>query len=544
MSSNPFVKTLSNVFDVTALLYLNPELTAYSNLRTAEDALDAFESYATLPNTMPSLPLGFNPKVFIAAQNNVSTLNRSIRDAMVASEGINDASLDRKGSYIGTILRRATLLSFIHLGNIEFELQDIIEFSSDVVQVGDHLRISCKQSPCRGSIFIDGVVESVEYDTRRFSISATNNPQAQACLNYAGTTFDVFGIKIYDPIRQARISYARASDPTPPSENFPDVVPMKRFVYDMYQLMYPETRGYTVSDTYIDYRSKWTRGTEYRLRDGSDIYNMVAPYTGSSGGGGGFTPTNSNTFIASVSNNAFIVSPSNTSIGGGFVCITSNTFVAGFVNGGNFYATDSNACMCSNLIVTPNSASVTSPFIFETSIAVGRSNGMVISVDSASLGFGNLLIQSSNEVRVRNILNIGETLGVGISNPEPDSGVRLSVGGDIFTTGTVVTLSDKRVKSNFEIIQEPLKKICALNGCTYNVKNIKGEIDFRRRHTGLVAQDVMNVLPEAVYDMSDGMKTVAYGNLVGVLVEAMKELVSRVEKIELIFNNSLQLLQN
>eukprot|EP00798_Chlamydomonas_sp_ICE-L_P029899 gene29899-17972_t len=61
---------LSNVQDINTLLYLNPELSAYSNVRTIEDALVHFDAYSNLPNVMPTLPVGFDAKVYIGAQSN------------------------------------------------------------------------------------------------------------------------------------------------------------------------------------------------------------------------------------------------------------------------------------------------------------------------------------------------------------------------------------------------------------------------------------------------------------------------------------------
>jgi hypothetical protein len=53
-----------------------------------------------------------------------------------------------------------------------------------------------------------------------------------------------------------------------------------------------------------------------------------------------------------------------------------------------------------------------------------------------------------------------------------------------------------------------------------------------RRHTGLIAQDVVDALPEAVYPGGNDMMSVAYGNLAGLFAEAINELTRRVAAIE------------
>ena len=71
-------------------------------------------------------------------------------------------------------------------------------------------------------------------------------------------------------------------------------------------------------------------------------------------------------------------------------------------------------------------------------------------------------------------------------------------------------------------------KVNALRGVIYTRK------DSGERCTGMIAQEVQAVLPEAVTEGSDENKTlsVAYGNTVGLLVEAIKELAAKVEILE------------
>jgi hypothetical protein len=102
------------------------------------------------------------------------------------------------------------------------------------------------------------------------------------------------------------------------------------------------------------------------------------------------------------------------------------------------------------------------------------------------------------------------------------------VSGNFTATGNVTAYSDKRLKSNIETIDNALARVKKLNGVTYNRKDIEQGV----RHMGLIAQDVQRVAPETVRTGPDGYLSVAYGNLVGLLVEAVKELAAEVETLK------------
>jgi hypothetical protein len=148
----------------------------------------------------------------------------------------------------------------------------------------------------------------------------------------------------------------------------------------------------------------------------------------------------------------------------------------------------------------------------------------VFNQSDASIGSGVLTISADSNDRVAYIdnVNVRGTIGIGMSNPDISS-ARMSIAGDIFATGTLITLSDASVKYDIKPIENALDRVLALNGCTYNMTTTDIGDD-NRRYTGLIAQDVMSVLPEAVYATDTGKLSVAYGNLVGLLVEAVKEL--------------------
>ena len=97
-------------------------------------------------------------------------------------------------------------------------------------------------------------------------------------------------------------------------------------------------------------------------------------------------------------------------------------------------------------------------------------------------------------------------------------------------TGTVtapnfVSSSDARLKSDIETIADALALVSALRGVRFTMDG--------SRQIGVIAQEVEAVLPEVVRaDGQSGQLSVAYGNIVGLLIEAIKELAARVAALE------------
>ena len=95
---------------------------------------------------------------------------------------------------------------------------------------------------------------------------------------------------------------------------------------------------------------------------------------------------------------------------------------------------------------------------------------------------------------------------------------------EIISSGDITAFSDIRLKTNIEKIENALDKVCQLSGYTYDMND--------KRSTGVIAQEVESVLPEVVQDREDGYKTVAYGNMIGLLIEAIKELKEEIKVIK------------
>ena len=85
--------------------------------------------------------------------------------------------------------------------------------------------------------------------------------------------------------------------------------------------------------------------------------------------------------------------------------------------------------------------------------------------------------------------------------------------------------SDERLKSNIQTIQNALDIVANLRGVRYEKDNRAG--------VGVVAQEVQKHLPEVVHKENDSeYLAVAYGNIVGVLIEAIKELKKEVDDLK------------
>jgi hypothetical protein len=91
--------------------------------------------------------------------------------------------------------------------------------------------------------------------------------------------------------------------------------------------------------------------------------------------------------------------------------------------------------------------------------------------------------------------------------------------GNIGAVGNIGAFSDRRLKSDLKPITAALDKIEKLTGYTFNRVGMEGRL------TGLIAQDVLEVLPEAVFKSGEEETlSLNYGSMMGLIVEAIKEL--------------------
>jgi hypothetical protein len=124
----------------------------------------------------------------------------------------------------------------------------------------------------------------------------------------------------------------------------------------------------------------------------------------------------------------------------------------------------------------------------------------------------------------------------GISTSSTSSSYRAYIGGALYAEGDIVAYSDVRKKTDIVTIDNALEKVINLRGVYYT------RIDdvARGRQTGVIAQEINEVLPEVVTYAADVDEYgVSYGNIVGVLIEAIKEQQLQIEKLQNKLDNVL-----
>jgi hypothetical protein len=159
------------------------------------------------------------------------------------------------------------------------------------------------------------------------------------------------------------------------------------------------------------------------------------------------------------------------------------------------------------------------------------------------VGDGTNLVAESGAT-ARTSIGLGTSSDVQFNDGQLDSlGVGTAASG---TTGqiratddvTAFYSSDVALKENITNIPDPIKALKKLNGVLFDwkedwIKKQGGEDGYfvRKKDVGVIAQEVEKVLPEAVAQRPDGIKAVKYDRLTCLLIEAVKVLSDKVEKL-------------
>ena len=112
--------------------------------------------------------------------------------------------------------------------------------------------------------------------------------------------------------------------------------------------------------------------------------------------------------------------------------------------------------------------------------------------------------------------------GVGFST----NGIIIDDVGNFTAAQNITAYSDIKLKKNIAVITDALNKVTSIRGVTFE------RVDTGHRGAGVIAQEIEKVLPEVVIEDTDGTKSVAYGNIVGLLIEAIKEQQAHINNLQ------------
>ena len=154
-------------------------------------------------------------------------------------------------------------------------------------------------------------------------------------------------------------------------------------------------------------------------------------------------------------------------------------------------------------------------------------DGAEVKIADGGTNIGNLF-NSSNNFTIKSLVNDADLVFKGEDGGSTITALTLDMSnaGSATFNNNVTAFSDERLKDNIETIDGGLSKILSMRGVTYTRDG--------KDNVGVIAQEVEKVIPQIVMTADDEMRTksVDYSRITAVLIEAVKELTKRVEKLE------------
>ena len=184
-----------------------------------------------------------------------------------------------------------------------------------------------------------------------------------------------------------------------------------------------------------------------------------------------------------------------------------NTYIKGFVDisGGPLYVRNGNVIDINSVEIASNGSNT-----------INFSN---LDVSGIVAGSSNFQVASGGATTIGALLTVNDNI---------------TCNGNISASGTVTSSSDATLKDNVVVIPDALEKIAGLRGVSFTRNDLD---DDGKVHIGVIAQEVEAVFPEVI--SGEEVKSVAYGNIVSSLIEAVKtlksqndELFARIEALE------------
>ena len=146
---------------------------------------------------------------------------------------------------------------------------------------------------------------------------------------------------------------------------------------------------------------------------------------------------------------------------------------------------------------------------------------------AAIISFQNEAGGGGVQGRIENIATEDDTTVFKFYNDNSSSpSMTLFDSGNMTIAGTLTQNSDVRLKENIKPIESALDKVKQMQGVEFN------KINSSTKEIGVVAQEIEKIIPELVLEDKEGIKSVAYGNITAVLIEAIKEQQKQIEELK------------
>ena len=183
----------------------------------------------------------------------------------------------------------------------------------------------------------------------------------------------------------------------------------------------------------------------------------------------------------------------------------------------------------SNTLNVTGNVTVTNSDLYLTNTTTTGGNILVNGGIDGNFGIFNTTNSGSIQLVAKNGSGTDNTIFSANSSTVTIAGA-LNVTGDI----TAYFTSDQRLKENIVPIVNPLAKVSAISGNTYDWVQGSGK---EGSDVGVIAQEVLEVLPEAVTTRETGYMAVRYEKIIPLLIEAIKDLSAKVEDLQDQINN-------
>lgn len=515
-------------------LYYNPELQAFSNVVTIEDARQYLNTNPYASNLIPNInvaPIITDATSILSVNRDtipISYFNYIIQTAM-SNEGISTTEINSKARYIPSIRQ-----PIVYAGSNVFARVDTnFTFTNSNLRVGDSIKMFDRLS---SEVFL--TVDSTTSTT--FHVAA-HKYNLETSSNYI-----LDGIKLVDPLRVAKIGLLRNYGTLPENQN--NVLPESGvFNPSLYRLLYPDAARFNDQEAYADFLSK-RKANILRINNAEEILgNFVetsnVKITGVDISIDPNTPASSNRLVSEYgirqyTNSLFsaigqqasfsqvVITSNLTATGPATFCndlqvlstlkVTNSSILTGAVTMSNTLRVMKNAYFNSNVFIDKNALVFGNLSVagnmYNPRIGIGYmldsnspSSNMFYTGSNVGIGVSNptevLEVNGNIKTNTGSIYITGGNLGVGLSNPayqlqlSQDSAAKPS-------STTWIVSSDKRLKNNIQVADcfrcYNIIKDLKLVNFHWDDDKVPAALVKDRRKLGWIAQDVEKYFPKAV----------------------------------------------